>query len=130
MAWQFINCTASVWPNSRVKTCSGLHKIWYNTRQLCWWSWIESLPVKTQQDAKTKEYFVLKSTIFWDIMLCSPSSVNRSFGGTYRLHLQGRKNNLSKKSVWTQVASISQKMVLFITTAVRTSNPTKYFVLF
>jgi hypothetical protein len=29
--------------------------------------------------------------IFWDITLCSPLSVNRRFGWTYRLHLQGRK---------------------------------------
>jgi hypothetical protein len=33
---------------------------------------------------------VMKSTIFWDIMLCSPLRVNQRFGGgTYRLHLQG-----------------------------------------
>jgi hypothetical protein len=35
---------------------------------------------------------VKKSTIFWDIGPCSPLSVNRRFGGTYRLRLQGRKN--------------------------------------
>jgi hypothetical protein len=34
---------------------------------------------------------IMKSTIFWDVTPCSPSSVNRSFGETYRLHLQGRK---------------------------------------
>jgi hypothetical protein len=34
---------------------------------------------------------VKKSTIFCDIMQYSPLSVNRRFGGTYRLHLQGRK---------------------------------------
>jgi hypothetical protein len=34
---------------------------------------------------------VMNSTIFWDIMPCSPLSVNRRFGGTYYLHLQGRK---------------------------------------
>jgi hypothetical protein len=34
---------------------------------------------------------VMKSTIFWDIMPCSPLSVNRRFGGTYHLYLQGRK---------------------------------------
>jgi hypothetical protein len=33
----------------------------------------------------------LKSTIFWDITPCSPLNVNRSFGGTYRLHLQDRR---------------------------------------
>jgi hypothetical protein len=27
--------------------------------------------------------------IFWDITPCSPPKVNRRFGGTYRLYLQG-----------------------------------------
>jgi hypothetical protein len=56
---------------------------------------------------------------------CSPLNFNRRFGGTYRLHLQGRKNRFSKPAI-KQVAScvISQKMILFITTAVKTSNPT------
>jgi hypothetical protein len=43
----------------------------------------------------------LKSIIFWDITPCSPLSVNRSFGGTYRFHLQGRKNKLTKKPAFT-----------------------------
>jgi hypothetical protein len=34
---------------------------------------------------------VMKITISWDIMLCSPMKVNRRFGGTYRLHLESRK---------------------------------------
>jgi hypothetical protein len=33
----------------------------------------------------------VKSTFFWDITPCSPFKVNRLFGGTYRLHLQGRE---------------------------------------
>jgi hypothetical protein len=39
----------------------------------------------------------MKSTIFWDITPRSPLSVNRRIGGKLRLHLQGRKNKLSKK---------------------------------
>jgi hypothetical protein len=31
---------------------------------------------------------VMKSTVFWDITLCSPLKVNRRFGGTYCIHLQ------------------------------------------
>jgi hypothetical protein len=31
-----------------------------------------------------------KSTTFYDTTRCSPLKVNRSFGGTYRLHLHGR----------------------------------------
>jgi hypothetical protein len=48
---------------------------------------------------------LLKSTIFRDITPCTPFIVNRRFRGTYRLHLQGRKNKLSKKPAWKQVAS-------------------------
>jgi hypothetical protein len=36
---------------------------------------------------------VMKSIIFWDVTPCSLLSFNRRFGGTYRLHLQGRRNN-------------------------------------
>jgi hypothetical protein len=32
----------------------------------------------------------MKSCIFWDITQCSQPKVNRRFGGTYGLHLQGR----------------------------------------
>jgi hypothetical protein len=41
---------------------------------------------------------VLKSTIFWDMTPCSPLSYNRRFGGTYRLHLQGRRNRFGKSA--------------------------------
>jgi hypothetical protein len=44
---------------------------------------------------------VMESIIFWDVTPCSLLSFNRRFGGTYRLHLQGRRNNFSK----TQQAS-------------------------
>jgi hypothetical protein len=43
-----------------------------------------------------------KSIIFWDMTLCSPLSVNRRFRGTYRLHLQGRRNKFSKKQASKQ----------------------------
>jgi hypothetical protein len=33
---------------------------------------------------------VKKGLIFWDITLCSPLKFNKRFGGTYRIHLQGR----------------------------------------
>jgi hypothetical protein len=56
----------------------------------------------------------------------SPLSVNRRFGGTYCLYLQGRRNKFSKK--WLALNGlhgvISQNMILFITTAVKTSDPT------
>jgi hypothetical protein len=43
---------------------------------------------------------------FWDITPCSALSVNRRFGGTCRLHLEGRKDKLSKKSAWKQMARL------------------------
>jgi hypothetical protein len=89
------------------------------------------------------EIKMLKSTIFWDITPCSSLSANRHFEGTYRLHLQGRRNKFSKKPESKQMTRwrryvppkfrltlnglhgvISQNMVLIITTAVKISNPT------
>jgi hypothetical protein len=34
----------------------------------------------------------MKNVVFWDVALCR-YWVNRRFGGTYRLHLQGRKSS-------------------------------------
>jgi hypothetical protein len=34
---------------------------------------------------------IMKSTIIWDMIPCSSLEVNRRFGGTYCLYLQGRK---------------------------------------
>jgi hypothetical protein len=45
----------------------------------------------------------VKSTIFWDITPSSPLTINRRFGGTYRLQIQGRKISLARsrrKSRW------------------------------
>jgi hypothetical protein len=81
---------------------------------------------------------LLKSYIFWDITPCSALKVNLCFGGTYRLHLQGQR--ISKTTNWREImwqvepqnvgwlfnrlqGVISQEIELFITTAVRTSNP-------
>jgi hypothetical protein len=36
-------------------------------------------------------YQIKTCTIIWDVTPCSPLNVNRRFGGTYRLHLQGRR---------------------------------------
>jgi hypothetical protein len=72
----------------------------------------------------------------WNIMPYSPLKVNRRFGGTCRLQLQGprisnarnqREAGSRQSSDWRQrrlQGVISQKMELFVTTAVRTSNPT------
>jgi hypothetical protein len=65
----------------------------------------------------------MKNAVFWDVVQCS-SCVNRRFGGTYRLHLQGRQIRERGTS------STSQKAALFIFTAVKTSTLTfREFVL-
>jgi outer membrane biogenesis lipoprotein LolB len=56
----------------------------------------------------------MKCIIFWDMMPCSLLSCNRRFGGTYRLHLQGRRNHFSKNqqvSRWQAEYSARQKTI-------------------
>jgi hypothetical protein len=38
---------------------------------------------------------LLKKAVFWDVAPCR-SGVNRRFGGTYRLHIQGRGEKIRK----------------------------------
>jgi hypothetical protein len=45
----------------------------------------------------------MKNSVFWDVASCR-SYVNRYFGGTYRLHLQGRKI----RELWTSVSRCLQ----------------------
>jgi hypothetical protein len=33
----------------------------------------------------------VKNAVFWDVAPCRSCEMNRHFGGTYRLHLEGRK---------------------------------------
>jgi hypothetical protein len=52
---------------------------------------------------------VTKSIIFWDMTPCSLLSFNRSFGGTYRLHLQVEEISSEKKqqtSRWQAETSV------------------------
>jgi hypothetical protein len=42
---------------------------------------------------------VMKSSIFWNIMPCSPFKVNRRFGGIYRIYLQGLLVSQSRNQV-------------------------------
>jgi hypothetical protein len=39
----------------------------------------------------------MNSSIFWDIMLCSPLKVNQHFGGKCCLHLQGKRISHARK---------------------------------
>jgi hypothetical protein len=70
----------------------------------------------------------MKNAVFWDVAPCR-YFVNRRFGGTYRLSLQGIRNPLAMNQR-EQVAvapqdphdATSQKTAFFIVTAVKTSN--------
>jgi hypothetical protein len=94
------------------------------------------------------EILFLKSFTFWSLMPYSPLKFNRGFGRTHRLHLHGRmsraryrrENDLPPAFTLVPCSAysstkmeatfnglhgvISQNTVLFITTGVRTSNPT------
>jgi hypothetical protein len=83
----------------------------------------------------------MKGTDFWDITSCCPLQVNRRFRGTYRLHFHllshwflswlilrtwrwGRHVSPKRRLAFNGLHGvISQKIVLFIATALRTSNP-------
>jgi hypothetical protein len=56
-----------------------------------------------------------KKAVFWDVTPCR-CGVNRRFGGTYRLHLQGRKKNKKSASEET-VRTGTSRLVLEINTA-------------
>jgi hypothetical protein len=72
-----------------------------------------------------------KNTILLNITPYSQLKANRRFRGTYSLHLQGRisRSRYQSESRWLSETSvdlhgvISQKIILLITTAERTSNP-------
>jgi hypothetical protein len=74
-----------------------------------------------------------KITIFWDITPCSSLNVNRRFGGTYSLHSQCGKHLATCFHAGFLCGLFFDRedgddmflqTVLFITTAVRTSNLT------
>jgi hypothetical protein len=55
-----------------------------------------SMHTVTKYDVVKFEVFTavtMKKAVFWDVAPCS-SGVNRRFGGTYRLHLQGRRESI------------------------------------
>jgi hypothetical protein len=87
----------------------------------------------------------MKSSVFWDITSCSPLKVHRRFGGICRLPLHSSRVSKernqhvagSKHVAWQRRLTfnvlygvISQKIELFIVTAVRTYNPTYSTVFF
>jgi hypothetical protein len=55
----------------------------------------------------------MKKAVFWDVAPCR-SGVNRRFGGTYRLHLQGRREIIRKSAREASVRDVKSSLVLEI----------------
>jgi hypothetical protein len=49
------------------------------------------------KDSRLLQLWLLKISVFWDIIPCSLLKMNPLFGGTYRLHLKGRRICLTRK---------------------------------
>jgi hypothetical protein len=53
----------------------------------------------------------MKKAVFWDVAPCR-SGVNRRFGGTYRLHLQGRRDNIRESACEASVRDVKDRLVI------------------
>jgi hypothetical protein len=81
---------------------------------------------------KSKTESRMNSYIFWDITPCSSLKVGQTFGGICSLHLQGRSINRArnqheagrKQNFKGLHGVMSQNTEFFLSTAVRTPNPT------
>jgi hypothetical protein len=132
------SCLQYLWNGLGANTKSQTHRRELHTRYSLFFC-------KVRLNMKTE---LPKSSIFWDVIRCSPSKVNRRFGGTYRLHLQtllatcfhagfllrlffALKIEIICSSEtlvtfkWTTRRDIPE-YIFFITTAARTSDPTQH----
>jgi hypothetical protein len=50
----------------------------------------------------------MKTAVFWDVAPCR-SGVNRRFGGTYRLHLKGRREKIRKSARKASVREVKSR---------------------
>jgi hypothetical protein len=55
----------------------------------------------------------MKKAVFWDVAPCS-SGVNRRFGGTYRLHLQGRGEYKKIRTLLTSLTGASRAIYQYM----------------
>jgi hypothetical protein len=105
-------------------------RCWHMRKQF--WIWCSWFPGQSRVDLRHKnpqQTFERRSIIFWDMTLCGPFSCTQRFRGTYRLHFQGRRwrwdvSPTCRVQLNGLHGVISQKMIFFITTAVKTKNPT------
>jgi hypothetical protein len=78
-----------LWANTE-ETISHVSNLKYSGGQCSVIEWITNINYIKCVGFEVLTPMVVKSTIFWNIALCSPLKGNQRFGGTYRLHLQGR----------------------------------------
>jgi hypothetical protein len=67
----------------------------------------------------------MKSTIFWDKMQCIQLTVNRRFGGTSRLHLQGRRVSQTRnqrESMWQAEPTIYVRFEVLIAVSLKITS--------
>jgi hypothetical protein len=119
-----------------------------------WWNYACLLCMKYVEHDMVLKFeltiIALKSSVFWDIMLCNPLKVNRWCGGMCHLSLQGLRISCLLSASWWFLAclilqswrwmwhvplkhwltfnrlhsAIFREVELFITTSVKTSNHT------
>jgi hypothetical protein len=71
--------------------------------------------------AKLQEYFVLKMTAFWDIVLYSLIEVHLCFKGAYCLCHQGNEGSaMMMEAIHTSETSVTQKAVIIVFITMRT----------
>jgi hypothetical protein len=98
------------------------HNIWEPLSQpfRCW---KQDISFQTQLFTVRFEVFTavtMKRAVFWDVAPCR-NGVNRRFGGTYRLHLQGRREIIR----WRRYVSPKSRLTPFLHGA--TSQKTALF---
>jgi hypothetical protein len=64
----------------------------------------------------------MKNAVFWDVRLCS-SCKNRCFGGTYRLYLQGDKDQRARNVSTFKIVFLRNVLRLLFTANVVPSSP-------
>jgi hypothetical protein len=78
---------------------------WYRLKS---WRYIDFMHYINCTYRVKNEIYILKSSIYWDITLCSPLKVSRRFRGTYRSLLQGRMSRAryEHESRWQAETSV------------------------
>jgi hypothetical protein len=58
--------------------------------------------------------FLLRNSILWNIMACSPVKFNGRFGGTYQFHVQGRRVSQARNKQQAEQLAIATESSVFL----------------